>query len=107
LAVKILKQKGYRIIERNWQSTLKGELDVVAIKDNCLIFVEVKTRHGEEFGEPQEAIGPHKIRSLKRAAWHYYLSHTNLPERMRIDALAITILPGNEQAKVMLFEDIS
>ncbi len=51
LATKYLKSNGYNVLERNYRTNM-GEIDIIAIKSNLLIFIEVKTRTSTYFGYP-------------------------------------------------------
>ena len=62
-ACEYLQGKGYTIREMNWRSG-KLELDIVAQKGTVLVFIEVKTRQNNQYGFPEEAITPAKIRGL-------------------------------------------
>lgn len=90
LAAKYLQNHGYKIIERNFRKGY-GEIDIVCIKDNTLVFVEVKTRTSSEFGDPLEAITYFKLKSIVKAARFYKLIHQNFPESLRIDAISVFI----------------
>ena len=66
-----------------------GEIDLVAEKDDEIIFVEVKTRRTEKFGHPLESITPRKIEKMQIAAWDF-LEKNGLTERnFRFDAITI------------------
>lgn len=69
-ALKYLKRKGYRILASNY-STPVGELDIVAMDGDTLVFVEVKTRTTLLYGHPFEAVNAEKQRRLKRLALYY------------------------------------
>ena len=56
IAVKFLRERGYQILEQN-NSTKWGELDIIASKNDILIFVEVKLKTTEDYGTPEEMIG--------------------------------------------------
>src|SRR3990167_10557715 len=90
LAVQFLKEKGYKIIDRNFRKGY-GEIDIIAIQGRTLVFVEVKTRTSNQFGTPLEQITPFKIRALERTALFYKKLHPNLPDAMRIDAVGIEL----------------
>ncbi len=70
LAAHYLSRQGYVILDRHY-SCRGGELDLVACKDGCITFAEVKYRSTERFGRPEEAITKAKILSLSRAAAAY------------------------------------
>lgn len=91
IASSYLSKKGYRIIARNYRAQRYGELDIVAIHKGTLVFVEVKTRCGPEYGYPEEAIGPHKMKELRFMADYFHMMHPDTPDRMRIDALAVML----------------
>jgi putative endonuclease len=92
-AAKLLLQNGYKVIERNFRSRF-GEIDVVALKDDSLIFVEVKARWSLKFGRPEEAVTSSKLWKIRKTAEFYSLTHPNLPKRMRIEVVALEIEGG-------------
>jgi putative endonuclease len=86
-AVSYLENNGYAIRHRNWR---RGhlELDIVAVKDREVVFVEVKTRSSEDFGEPYEAVDPKKMRNLMLAA-DTYVKLFQLDNSIRFDILSV------------------
>jgi Holliday junction resolvase-like predicted endonuclease len=66
-AVKFLKKRGYRIIEKNYRNK-SGEIDIVAEQDQVLVFVEVMSGADAESGEPLEAFTPQKKRKIGQVA---------------------------------------
>ena len=88
IAVKLLQQKGYRILKKNFQSKL-GEIDIVALDGDTLVFIEVKTRWTKEYGPPEEAVTPRKIRSIIKTGQYFKLLHPKLPEALRIDVVTV------------------
>lgn len=90
LACDYLLNHHYKILERNFQKRY-GELDIIAIRDNTLVFVEVKTRIGRVFGLPEESVTPRKLAEVKQTAAYYKLLHPELPESMQIDVIAIEL----------------
>ena len=89
-ACSFLKKKGFRILERNFRKRY-GELDIVALYGKILVFVEVKTRVGYEFGTPEEAVTPWKLREVVRMAQFYKSLHPELPESLRIDVVGVVL----------------
>ncbi len=63
MAAEYLEKKGYMIFKRNY-SNRYGEVDIIAIKDEFLVFVEVKARKNRRFGNPQDAVDDEKIRHI-------------------------------------------
>ena len=82
-----LERQGYAIKTRHFTSRF-GEIDIIAQDKDALVFVEVKTRLGTDFGLPEEAVGRSKRRKLKRVILAY-LSQ-NQVENFRLDVVAIT-----------------
>ena len=108
-AYSYLQKHGYEVIERNFRKSY-GEIDIVAIDsslpEKVLAFIEVKTRTSNTFGSPLEAIGYFKLRSLIKTAQYYKMTHRNLPESLRIDAVAV-ILNGKAVENIELLKNIS
>ncbi|OGG30271.1 hypothetical protein A2973_03180 [Candidatus Gottesmanbacteria bacterium RIFCSPLOWO2_01_FULL_49_10] len=90
LACEFLTKHRYQIIARNFKARY-GELDIIAVKDDTLVFVEVKTRIGRVFGLPEEAVTTRKLAEVKQTAAYYKLLHPELPESMQIDVIAIEL----------------
>ena len=59
--------RGYRVLAKNARAGL-NELDIVLRRGRRLVFCEVKARSGDGYGDPREAVGPEKVRRLRRAA---------------------------------------
>ena len=87
LAVEFLQQKNYKILERNWRFK-KAEIDIIVLKNDVLIAVEVKTRTSNYFGNPQEFVNQKKIQLLVEAINEYVISK-DLDVEVRFDILAI------------------
>jgi len=106
IAAKYLKRHGYKIIDRNFRSRRWGEIDIVATKDDTLVFVEVKARVGTKYGQPVEAVTPFKLRALKRAGQYYKLENPDLPDALRIDVVSIVLDKATHNPqKIELFLD--
>ncbi len=95
IAANFLRKKGYRILERNFKARY-GEIDIIAIDKDTLVFVEVKTRTGTQFGTPEEAITPWKLREVAKTAEFYASLHPELPQGLRIDVVGIVLGPNDE-----------
>ncbi len=90
-AAKLLMNKGYRILERNFHHHRSGELDLIAKKDGMLVICEVKYRKDVSHGDPLEAVTYRKRLFLCKAALGY-LSRKGYPEDtpLRFDVIGIT-----------------
>ena len=89
IAARYLRRWGYRILERNYR-TAAGEADLVCVKDDTVVLVEVKTRLGAD-ALPEDAITAEKIRKYRRITLDYLRTHEWF-ESVRLDALAINIV---------------
>lgn len=87
-AARYLRRHGYRILARNFRAA-GAEIDLIAMEGDTLVFVEVKTRLGTGAGTPQEAVGEHKQRRIRRAAELYAVRHHAVEQPMRFDVVAI------------------
>ena len=92
-AVKLLIENSYTIIDRNFHSRF-GEIDIIALKEDVLVFVEVKARWSLKFGKPEEAVTPSKFWKIGRTGEYYSLLHPDLPKKLRIDVVALEIDGG-------------
>lgn len=102
IAVDLLLQKGYKIIERNWRY-LKAEIDIIAQKDSdTLVIVEVKTRSNSFIGNPEEFVTKKKIKLLVMAANEFVISR-KLDVEVRFDIIAI--VKNSKYQKVEHLED--
>ncbi len=73
VAVRYLENKGYEIIERNFRMKM-GEIDIIAECDATVVFVEVKTRKSNTYGEPSEYVNAKKQAHIKNTAMVYMKS---------------------------------
>jgi putative endonuclease len=94
IAAGYLRGKGYIILDRNWRHE-KDEIDIIALEDEVVVIVEVKTRGTDFFGEPEEAVDNRKQQYLVRAS-EAYLIEKNLEKEIRFDIISI-IINGNKQ----------
>lgn len=90
LACGILAKKGYEIVKRNFRFG-HGEIDVIAKKDDLLVFVEVKTRTNYEFGEPEQAISKSKQKQIIKIAKAYLYINEIYNVQCRFDVVAIML----------------
>ena len=104
IAAEYLSHQGYTILEHNAR-TPYGELDLVALQGDALVFVEVKTRASLSFGLPEISVSPSKQAHLISSAQAYIQAHPELDDEWRIDVIAILRLPGKEP-QIEHFENI-
>ena len=73
-AARFLLKQGFDILARRYRGR-SGELDVVALEQDTLVFVEVKTRSSSEYGEPWEFVDWKKQQILRRTAEEFIAEH--------------------------------
>lgn len=95
VAILELRKKDYRIIEQNF-STVRGEIDIIAVTGRILVFIEVKTRTSDAFGSPSESIDLDKASRIRKAA-SCYLTKMNAAGTLgfRFDIMAIMAKKNN------------
>ena len=86
-AAKYLKLSGYTILERNFKNPF-GEVDIIACKDGTVAFIEVKTRRGENYGSPSEAVDRKRMSKYIQAA-NYYFYGKQIDATVRFDIIEI------------------
>lgn len=96
IACNFLKNKGYKIIEKNFRSKF-GEIDIIAKDGNTLVFIEVKSKEGIKFGSPQEAVNRKKLEKIKKCI-NYFL-HIKHLENSSIRLEVVAIQTDNYQVK--------
>lgn len=106
LALKHLRNKGYKILGRNFRSKF-GEIDIIAIHENDLVFIEVKTRWSQSFGPPEETITPWKIRRIIKTGQYFKLLHPKLPDSLRLDAVVIDLTPEGKLERMEILKNIT
>jgi putative endonuclease len=100
IAVAYLISRGYRIVERNYKCPL-GEIDIVARDGDEIVFVEVKSRKSEEFGDPQLAVGLKKQKKVSRISLAYLKEKHLYPCNARFDVVAIKMLPDGSNVELI------
>jgi putative endonuclease len=101
IACDFLIAKGYQILETNWRSK-RNEIDIIAEINNILVFIEVKTRTGDVYGNPEEAVNEVKKDHIYQAAEDYMFIH-NVKKEIRFDIISIILV--NQTEKIFHIED--
>lgn len=89
LAAEYLEGKGFTVVARNYRFN-RGEIDLIVQRDNWLIFVEVKTRSSNEYGEPEDFVDGLQIKKLFEAA-EDYIFRVNWQGHVRFDVVSIKL----------------
>lgn len=91
IACEYIEKRGYKIIERNFRC-YNGEIDIIAKDKDELVFIEVKTRTGDKYGQPIEAVDINKTKHIYRSA-EYYVYKNNIKDiPIRLDIIEILII---------------
>lgn len=101
LALDYLIDKGYTILETNWQFG-KEEIDIIALNSEYLIIVEVKTRSSLLFGDPANSVSKQKQRLLIKAT-QVYAERNKIQQDVRFDI--ISILKNSQQTEITHIEN--
>jgi putative endonuclease len=89
-AARFLKGLGYRLVRRNYRSKV-GEIDIIALDGDTLVFVEVKTLRSDDASWPEEHVNAAKRRKLIQAAKYYLSSKSAMDRPCRFDVIAVTM----------------
>ena len=95
LASVYLEGKGYTVLEKNWQFG-REEIDIIAQQNDTLVVVEVKTRSGSFFGEPEEFVNRQKQKNLIKAV-NAYIEKNNLELEVRFDIIGVILTGKNHR----------
>lgn len=103
LASEALVKRGYRIREQNFRCSY-GEIDIIAEDGQDLVFVEVKTRRGQSYGLPEEAVTQRKARKLAQVA-ACYLDQQDCSEcSWRIDVVAVQLSATGRLEEIRIYQ---
>lgn len=92
-AGKYLEENEYEILKTNFRLKM-GEIDIIAKKDGCTVFIEVKTRQGNSFGNPSEYVDIRKQEKIRRTAMCFVNS---LDTDMRFDIIEVYYGVSNDR----------
>lgn len=95
IACDYLVRKGYRVLERNF-TCRAGEVDIIAMHGDIVVFVEVKTRRSEKFGLPSEAVSAAKQNRIVKTALYYMQSRRLLEHMCRFDVIEVSAGEDNK-----------
>ena len=103
VAAGALVKRGYRVLEQNFRCRY-GEIDIVAEEGTDLVFVEVKTRRGQSYGLPEEAVTPRKARKLTEVASCYLDQHACSERSWRIDVVAVQLSSEGRMQEIRIYQ---
>jgi putative endonuclease len=103
-AARYLKRKGYRILGRNVAST-QGELDLVVLDGECVVFVEVRSTGAEDVSRPASSVDTAKQRRLTGLAVSYLQRHRLLGTAARFDVVAMSWPPNQSGPAIVHYQN--
>jgi putative endonuclease len=95
-AMQHLRRNGMKFLTANFRSP-RGEIDLIFREDDCLVFVEVKTRSSEEWTRPAAAVNRERRQRLSRTALDYLRLLKNPPVKIRFDIVEVILRDGAVQ----------
>jgi putative endonuclease len=104
LATKFLRRNGYKILYRDFKGNRGGQIDIVCRDHDTLVFVEVKTRSGEYFGRPFEAIRHDQQGRISRGALTWLRMLDNPEISFRFDVVEV-VVTQNEKPRLELIRN--
>lgn len=102
MAARFLEDKGYTILDRNYHFE-RAEIDIVAYQGRDIVFVEVKTRNSDHYGQPEEAVDQQKKKQLFKVAEAWMHERKMVGAPARFDVVSI-MHPGSGQPRIKHFE---
>ncbi|RLS66985.1 MAG: YraN family protein [Planctomycetota bacterium] len=103
-AAKYLRGLGYRILSLR-ERVLRGDIDIIALDDRTVVFVEVRSRSDTKHGHPAETIGYHKQRRVVDLANAYIHRHGLQDCHVRIDVVTVTLNGTQGAANIEHFQN--
>jgi putative endonuclease len=100
VAIAALKNAGYKILDVNYRCKL-GEIDIVASDGGVLVFVEVKARRGDRFGNPKSAVTRKKQRKVSMVALEYLKRKGQSGEKARFDVVAVKLCASRPEVEIV------
>ncbi len=93
-AAKYLKKNGYEIIERNYMIS-HSEIDIIAKNEKYIVFVEVRSKTGTQFGSPEDSMSNSKRRQVRKTAELYLLTNKYKEHQIRFDFIGVVFENNN------------
>ncbi len=88
VACQYLEKQNYTILERNFRCR-SGEIDIIALDGDYIVFIEVKYRKNKAYGYPRESVNYHKQRHISKVASYYLLIKNAFHKNCRFDVVEI------------------
>lgn len=95
LAHKFLIQNGFQIIRLNYRFS-RTEIDIIALKDKVLHFIEVKTRRNYNYGNPIEAVNQKKMKNIYETAEMFLVENEYKEYNCQVDVISVVLQKGKD-----------
>jgi len=105
IACDYLQDEGVTIVSKNFVSK-GGEIDLIGLKENKVIFCEVKTRLTDRMGLPYEAIDNRKLTHLKKAIQYFLLKNPHPQAKLAVWAISVMLNPDGTIEKIKCYQDV-
>lgn len=104
IAINFLEKQELKIIEKNWRFSRMGEIDIIAKDKNTLVFIEVKARSSNLFGNPLESVDEKKFNKIRKLAEIYLSQNPNINyDDIRFDLIGILL---KEKPEITYFKNV-
>ncbi len=104
IAVKYLEAKGYAILTTNYRCKM-GEIDIIAADGNTIVFIEVKTRSTDKYGQPREFVNHSKQNKIIKTALHYIVNKNLTDYMSRFDIVDILVDKNGRSNNITLIKN--
>ena len=101
-----VKGLGFSVLDTNVRTKM-GEIDIIATRAGKVHFIEVKTRVGDGYGKPYEAVNYHKMRHMLNSARIYTLQNGLSQHKLSLDVVSIVLHRDNTIKTLTFYENIT
>lgn len=98
-------KNGFTTFAKNFRTPF-GEIDLICVKNNLTVFVEVKCRSSLSYGTPVEAIKYKKLNTLRRGIEYFQLLHPNTNYNYRLDVVSVLLTSSGEVKHFEVYENV-
>lgn len=104
-AADYLRQKGFNIIEQNVHLRV-GEIDIIAQKDNKIVFFEVRTKISDKHGRPADSFTNYKKSHFAKAIRWYLMKHTLKQYKLSVDFISVILYRDRSVKEIVHYENV-
>lgn len=104
IAARYLEKNGFKLLRKNYRCRL-GEIDLIAMDRDFLVFVEVRSKSGDEYGEGYESLVNKKLSKLRQVAWYYLKAEGKTKMNCRFDVVSVRFDRDGEVQRIEHIEN--